>query len=720
MSAVSQPANPLWTAVERYFEVALYLLVFVGFGALASTGGLDTLTVLLVGGALLFRGYALLSRRSVLLPERWTTPLTLAYALFYLADYLLLSRTFLYATVHLVLFVMLVRLFSARRDRDFYFLAVLSFLMLLAASVLTVESTFLFAFGAFMLVAVITFILMEMRSSSARATVRARPLTDIRIPRQMGFWLAATAPAFVFFMLLTGAAIFFVLPRFSSSYLGAYGANGGIATGFSDHVQLGQIGEIQQSNSLVMHIQIDGDQHGAYDLKWRGVTLNLFNGTSWSNPHEQHFVHRVGGRFLLAAQPNPVIAPTVVRYRVLMEPVASSVFFLAPTPLTLEGNYQVVSMDAGGGVFDPDPEHPVNSYEARSNIAQATPAQLRASSSDYPPEVALNDLQMPGSLDPRVSRVAEQIAASESNNYDKAAALERYLRANFKYTLQLPRASNRDPVAFFLFDRKQGHCEYFASSMAVMLRSLGIPSRVVNGFRTGEFNDLTSQYLVRASNAHSWVEAFFPGYGWIGFDPTPAAPVPIRSGWGRAMLYLDAMASFWREWIINYDISHQHALGRQATQSTLDWLRHAQYWSRRQYDRLLNAARHTQQIVSDAPVAWGLGALGIVALLVAGANAQRIWRAVSRRRVAARPEKFPVTAATIWYERTLRELARKGFRKSDAQTPEEFVRSISDQVLREPISRFTEHYERARFGASAEDAARLPELFEEFARKDRD
>jgi len=720
MSAVSQPANPLWTAVERYFEVALYLLVFVGFGALASTGGLDTLTVLLVGGALLFRGYALLSRRSVLLPERWTTSLTLAYALFYLADYLLLSRTFLYTTVHLVLFVMLVRLFSARRDRDFYFLAVLSFLMLLAASVLTVESTFLFAFGAFMLVAVITFILMEMRSSSARATVRARPLTDIRIPRQMGFWLAATAPAFVFFMLLTGAAIFFVLPRFSSSYLGAYGANGGIATGFSDHVQLGQIGEIQQSNSLVMHIQIDGDQHGAYDLKWRGVTLNLFNGTSWSNPHEQHFVHRVGGRFLLAAQPNPVIAPTVVRYRVLMEPVASSVFFLAPTPLTLEGNYQVVSMDAGGGVFDPDPEHPVNSYEARSNIAQATPAQLRASSSDYPPEVALNDLQMPGSLDPRVSRVAEQIAASESNNYDKAAALERYLRANFKYTLQLPRASNRDPVAFFLFDRKQGHCEYFASSMAVMLRSLGIPSRVVNGFRTGEFNDLTSQYLVRASNAHSWVEAFFPGYGWIGFDPTPAAPVPIRSGWGRAMLYLDAMASFWREWIINYDISHQHALGRQATQSTLDWLRHAQYWSRRQYDRLLNAARHTQQIVSDAPVAWGLGALGIVALLVAGANAQRIWRAVSRRRVAARPEKFPVTAATIWYERTLRELARKGFRKSDAQTPEEFVRSISDQVLREPISRFTEHYERARFGASAEDAARLPELFEEFARKDRD
>ncbi len=178
MSASSQSANPLWAAVERYFEVALYLLVFVGFGTLASTGGLDALTVVLVSAALLFRGYALVTHRSVLLPERWTTPLTLAYALFYLADYFLISRIFLASTVHLVLFVMVVRLFSARRDRDYYFLAVISFLMLLAASVLTVDSTFLFAFAGFMLVAVVTCILMEMRSSSARATVRARPLAD--------------------------------------------------------------------------------------------------------------------------------------------------------------------------------------------------------------------------------------------------------------------------------------------------------------------------------------------------------------------------------------------------------------------------------------------------------------------------------------------------------------------------------------------------------------
>ena len=95
---------------------------------------------------------------------------------------------------------------------------------------------------------------------------------------------------------------------------------------------------------------------------------------------------------------------------------------------------------------------------------------------------------------------------------------------HFGYTLEIPRVAPRDPLADFLFVRKRGHCEYFASSMAIMLRTLGIPSRVVNGFRTSEFNDLTGNYVIRASSAHSWVEAYFPGYGWVSFDPTPGSP----------------------------------------------------------------------------------------------------------------------------------------------------------------------------------------------------
>ena len=704
--------------IQRYFEVALYLLVLTGFATLASTGGLDLPTIVLAGGAILFRGYCVAMQRTLLIPERWTTVLTLAYVAFYLADYLVISRAFVSPAVHLVLFVLVVRLFSARRDRDHYFLAVIAFLMVLAAAVLTVDSTFLLAFAGFMLTAVATFILMEMRRASASAAFQSAA-DDASVSRQMGVSLARVTPALVLLIALAAAVIFFVLPRVSSGYLSAYTPTSEIATGFSDRVQLGRIGEIQQSSSLVMHIQIDGDTHGAFDLKWRGVALSLFDGTTWSNPYEHRLVARSpGGQFLLSASSDARAGGHLIHYRVLMEPIADNVFFLAPETLSLGGNYRVVSRDEAGAVFDADLEHPVSAYDAQSNVAQPGPAQLRGAAQDYPPAVLLNYLQLPR-LDPRIAPLAEQITASESNKYDKAVALERYLRTHFGYTLQLGRSAQRDPLAYFLFERKQGHCEYFASAMAVMLRSLRIPSRVVNGFRTGEFNDVTSQYLVRASNAHSWVEAYFPGYGWTSFDPTPAAPVPVRTGWSRWALYADAMASFWREWVVSYDVSHQYILGHRAAQGGEQWIRRVRRWERLQYDAWLEAARRTGHAVSDAPWRWGAIALGVVALLILGAYSARLWRAIRRRRVAARPERSPRMAATIWYERVLRLLAKRGWQKSPAQTPAEFVASFKNGGVRDPMARFAEHYERARFGDSGEDAARLPEVYEEVAEASR-
>ncbi len=708
------------SAVQRYFELALYLLVVCGFGTLVSTGGLDAPTVLLVSAALLFRGYLLATHRTLLIPESWTTTLTLGYVAFYLADYLVFSGVFVSATVHLVLFVMVVRLFSAKRDRDYYFLAVISFLMVLAAAVLTVDSTFLLAFGAFMLMAVVTCILMEMRHAAAKASMRANSSSDDSAYRQMAYSLVSASPVLALLIMLGTAAIFFVLPRISTGYLSAFARSGEISTGFSDHVQLGQIGEIQQSNSLVMHIQIDGDLHGSHDLKWRGVTLNVFDGKTWFNPHAQHVVTSLGaGRFVLLSGPGwnklrIAQPPQAVHYRVLMEPLISNVFFLAPTARLLQGNYRLLSIDNGDGVFDLDPEHPINRYEVTSDISQASPGELRNAAYDYPSEVLLNYLQLPRT-DDRVIALAKQITASFDNNYDKAAAVERYLRTNFGYTLQLPRSVPHDPVANFLFDRKQGHCEYFASAMAIMLRTLGIPSRVVNGFRTGEFNDLTSQYLVRASNAHSWVEAYFPGYGWISFDPTPAAPAQMHTGWSRSLLYLDALASFWREWVINYDAGHQYTLGREATRNGMEWLQEARIWARRQHEGLLNVARRTQRTVSDSPVEWGFGGAAVAVAILLGGNARRLWRGFRSRRLAARPGKSPRLAATIWYERMTRMLARKGWRKSSSHTPSEFLIGIEDEAMRESVAKFTRHYESARFGGSVEDAERLPELYEEIS-----
>ncbi len=375
MSAANSPpaaTASMFVALERYFQIALYVLVLTGFATLASTGGLGVGPALGVALALLLRGFLLITGRELLLPERWTSSLTIAYVVFYLVDYFAISRAFLGSTVHLVLFVLVLRLFSARRDRDDYFLAVIAFLMVLAASVLTADTTFLLMFTVFMLMAVVTVILMEMRGAAAAATRQSRLAGDGPGASRMGLSVSGAAPVFVGLICIFGAAIFFVLPRSSAGYWNAYSLNSEIATGFSDRVQLGRIGEIQQSSSLVMHIQIDGDPQGVYDLKWRGVTLNLFDGRSWSNPHEQRVVVRgPGGQFVVGNIAESGASPRavrIIRYRVLMEPVASSVFFLAPVPLTLDGNYRFITVDASGGVFEPDMEHPIGTYRAHRTL----------------------------------------------------------------------------------------------------------------------------------------------------------------------------------------------------------------------------------------------------------------------------------------------------------------------------------------------------------------
>ena len=713
-------------AIERYFNVALYLLVLSGFGALASTGGLDLPAVVLVGLALAVRGYQLLTRREFAIPERWTTFLTLAYVFIYLADYFFLSRSFLGASVHLVLFVMVVRLFSLQRPRDHYMLAVLSFLMVLAAAVLTVGSVFLLSFAGFLLVAVITFVLMEMRHSVAAEQTHAQDprVADpgvaspgiVSSSQRMAYGLLAIAPALMLMILAGSFLIFFLLPRVSSHYLSAYTPTSDVSTGFSDRVQLGRIGQIQQSSAVVMHIEIQNDLQGAYDLKWRGIALSAFDGRVWSNSFEQRHVPQAGnGLYRLAPFVDPrgaaAVAGRSIRYRVLMEPLGTNVFFLAERPQSLTGNFRQVSVDAGGAVYDLDTERPINRYEAESILAEIDSDELRLAANTAP--VSMDEYLKLPPLDVRISKLAEEITAPAPSNYDKAVALEQYLSTHFGYTLELPRTLPQDPLANFLFERKQGHCEYFASSMAVMLRSLRIPSRIVTGFRGGEFNDLTGQYVVRASDAHSWVEAYFPGSGWISFDPTPAGSLPARTGWSRMQLYMDAAASFWREWIINYDVSHQRTLGKDAAYSSRRFFDEARQWIERQHRALLRSARRAHRHFSNFPVRWLGGLIAFMAVAIALLNLRRLIGALRDHSLRAHPERAPRESAALWYDRMVGRMARLGWRKSPSETPLDFVAAIQEAALQQKVARFTRAYESARFGKSVDDAQSLPELFQD-------
>ena len=714
---------PVQKAIEQYFEVALFLLVLTGFGTLAGTGGLDLPSTLLVATALAIRGFLLAKRRSFVIPEYWTTPLSIIYFVFFAIDYVAVSRSFLPATIHLALFGVVVRMFSLRRERDHITLAILAFLMVLASAVLTVDSSFLFCFAAFMLMAIATFVLMEMRRSGLAATIQARHSSDPHEHRHLAFSLVRFMPALMLMILICGAALFFVMPRMSAGYLGGYSYGTDFSSGFSDHVQLGQIGQIQQSNSVVMHIQIEGDKSGLYDLHWRGVSLADFDGHSWSNQNDASaLLRRPDTSFAL---PSDGRAPRsyataslqrekLIHYKVLMEPIGTNVFFLAPWAFSLRGDYRQIRGDSGGAVYDYDFQHAISRYEATSDIATPTLAELRTSGRNYPTNIAETYLRLPEhGIDRRIPQLASQVTRSAKTDYDRATVIENYLRTRFGYTLQLPQREVKDPIANFLFERKQGHCEYFASSMAVMLRTLGIPSRVVNGFRSDEFNDITGSYVVRAKDAHSWVEAYFPGYGWQTFDPTPASSGGTPHGWGRFALYMDAAASFWRDWVIAYDSSNLYMLTRSAINTSHGVWEGARLWARAHYASMLVWARHAQNTVESSPRGWMLIASAVTLALLLLANVGRMVRVLQEKWLGKHPERSPEQAAALWYQRMTRLLARGGLDKAEAETPQEFIRRIPEGRLRMPITQFTCAYESARFGNSSEDARRLAQLFEE-------
>ncbi len=168
-------------------------------------------------------------------------------------------------------------------------------------------------------------------------------------------------------------------------------------------------------------------------------------------------------------------------------------------------------------------------YEVLSWVPIATPDDLRRASTRYPGWVKDGYLALPKELPQPVTTLARQITAGAPTPYDKALALQDYLRT-YTYTLNLAAPpADRDVVDYFLFDLKRGYCDYFASAMVVMARSVGLPARLVVGYATGQFDPDSETYRVSMADAHSWVEIYFPEYGWIPFEPTPARPTITHS-----------------------------------------------------------------------------------------------------------------------------------------------------------------------------------------------
>ena len=739
MASVAPTTAPPLPAVQRYFEVSLFLLVATGVLAIVSTGKLDPPSVLIPSVALIYKGVRMQRGRGPELSPRAATWLVLAYFLFFPLDLWFLSRSLaegapnppLYAallsTVHLILFATIVRLYSARSNRDYAFLAVLAVASMLISAILTVETGFLIALGIFLVLSVSTFVALEIRRSATGAVSPPfEPGTPAarRLNRALGFTSLLVASS----TLAVGCILFFFIPRFSTGYFSSLSLQAGLLTGFSDSVTLGQIGEIKKNPAVVMRIKIDGDPARAADMHWRGIILTTFTGDKWSTPPQDQIVLQpnAAGEYFLGGPPKAGQRFNPLHYVVLMEPIGTDAIFVAPQIESIRGKFGLEGVppsgrganrgllpspdavmnrgylfaDRTGSLYNPTHNNSKTRYEGSARLPLILPDELRKASQEFPTALRDTYLQLPANLDPRIKQLAETVTAHETNDYDRASAIREYLIGHYSYTLNLtaPTGPKADPLAYFLFVRRAGHCEYFATAMTVMLRSIGIPARYVTGFLPGEYNDIGGDYIIRGSDAHAWVEVYFNAYGWMTFDPTPPSNEQ-RSFLNRFALYWDWFQLTWNEWVINYDFSHQLTLGRNMHDSTKNWNERIHAYYRRKQQAILKKILALDKRTEASPYFLPGALVFLLALVFTLRGRSMIRYLVTRWSLRARRRgDLTASLASLEYSEMLRLLEKRGLRKPASQTPLEFAAAIPAADLTAPVMRLTEMYQSARFG----------------------
>lgn len=325
------------------------------------------------------------------------------------------------------------------------------------------------------------------------------------------------------------------LNRFRTS-LGGSGA--GIDVGFSLDAPLS--GSLSNSNSQdVLTYRYDGVSPTAAPLYLRGVNLTETALGQW---------RLQSGQFARLLPPTTPVAyqdvyeeqaSITVHVRVLAPPAAAPALLFHPGRLTAADTGLTLRAaesrraDRNGAISSVDEAtlltSPASSYSVQALVSTATEAQLEGAGTLYPSWLAQysflggsGGFYRPLPVLGRVRALAHKVTAGATSPYARAKAVETYLRANYSYTLT-PRSTppGADPIDFFLFTSKQGYCQFFATAMGDMLRSLGIPTRLVNGFGPGSPSGPGGDYAVSSADAHTWVEAYFPRYGWIPFEPTP-------------------------------------------------------------------------------------------------------------------------------------------------------------------------------------------------------
>ena len=489
---------------------------------------------------------------------------------------LLAGRPALDVAVEFAAILQIVRLATRRGAAHDQQIIVLALLHFVAGTVLGGGLSYGLCFVGFLVVAPGALVLSHLRrevEGNYRQGARDRTGLPVDVPRILrsrrvvgrGF-LATTCLLSVPIFLFT-AALFVMFPRVGLSLLLLNHPQKGRMVGFSDRVDLGEVGVLRSDPSIALRFEVADlpePPPARLTLRLRGTAFDRYDGRRWERTQRSGIHGGFDGTDTLSIVRRP--AATDRRITFDLEPIDPAVVFLPPRTVAIQVRVQQQAVLGEPLNLSRGPEGEVR-YQGSDSHGLRYDAFIAGDREPILETLALQDrpryLDLPQEMPSRLGLLAHEWADAQPTPYLKAKALEEHLKHDFKYDTNSPSGGKPQPVDHFLFESKRGHCEFFSTAMAMMLRELGIPSRNVTGFVGGTYNRFGRYYAVREGDAHSWVEAYFddPIRGWVTFDPTPTSGAqPLQETTG-AYVYMrdlvEALSQRWNRYVIGYDLKTQ-------------------------------------------------------------------------------------------------------------------------------------------------------------------
>ncbi len=623
-------------------------------------------------------------------------------------------------------------LFRRKTGRDYAFIFLLNFMLVVCSSLLVPDIIFVLGFIALLFVGQCALSLLHVALEEERA---GRPIeqaapnpawrTDGRfLRRRAATTLAALVPIAVIFAVMPRGDVIMPLRPIALREIAALTA----LTGFADTVSTGSIANVIESTDRVMEVTvtINGANAGKdYPLLMRGTALTDYEQleSDWVWMRDRHYLAldpKTGLRGIYSDDFREYFDEEGDRVDcdIWLEPLDTHILFapFAVEKVNLVSSFVLRASSIADSVETRYARPTRVHYQTVSRVAPLAHRRLPVTESEYD-NASARYLDLPkDSISQRVHDLARKVATAGSDQTDlgKASKIDKYLRGagNFTYSLQVtPPPKGQEPVDYFLFTSRTGYCEHFADAMIVMLRCVGIPARLVTGFKGGTWNSIGGFFMIRQSDAHSWVEAYVRPYGWVSFDPTGSSeaereqPTPgVRT---QASLWdlKDYLRSAWMRYVVSYDQYRQVEM--------YHVVRGALWGLRLNLDRMMHGSA---EMFISAGSAIRVISFVLVSLISLTSAAFGLFLWSRRRRHVPNAVKF--------YDAMLRLFRSKGLHRAPSVTPVEFAGQAAEMFpdCGALVSEITDQFCLVRYGGHSLDHVserRLTDLVQQLKRKTR-